>query len=91
MSYTAIPYGYAHLDVEELIVIANTGYTLQATVRIQDISDEDEDCAQVITFPSVLLRVESEVTIDDATFRMIDGWENEESVTPMGLGEFANE
>ncbi|AUX08350.1 hypothetical protein AArcSl_0701 [Halalkaliarchaeum desulfuricum] len=82
---------YSRLDVEELVVIVNGDYTLQATVRARDVSDDDEDCPQVHSFPSVLLRVESEVTIDDATFRMVDGWENEDSVSPMDIGTFAQE
>lgn len=82
---------YGQIDVEDLHVIANGGYELEGTARIIDISEGDVECAQVVTFQSILLRAETGVDIEDATYHLIDGWENEARVGAMDFGEFAAE
>ena len=82
---------YAEIELDELVLIANGEYILQGHVEIHDVSGDDEECAQVVSFSSVLLRVESDVQIEDARIAIIDGWGNEQRVSPQEMGDFAKE
>ena len=82
---------YHDVDLGELVVSVNDEYFLEGDASIVDTSDDDVDCAQVITYQTILLRVRTDVDIASATFRLTDGWGNEERVEAMSFGEFAAE
>lgn len=69
------------IDVEELAVAEGE---LTGHVRVIDTSDEEEACAEVITYPVALVRVGVDDDLPDrATVRVVDGWgtETTESAT----------
>lgn len=83
---------YNRIEFDEVLVEASThGYSLFATAAVIDTSDEDESCAQVVTYPAVLLRVESDLDIPDGTVDLTDGWGESTRAHSQSLGEFAQE
>ena len=82
---------YQAFELDELVVVTNDQYHLEGVVEIIDNSADDVDCAQVISYQTILLRVTTGVDISEATFRLTDGWGNEDRITAIDLGEFAKE
>lgn len=55
---------------------------LAATASVVDSSGADEACGEAITYPSALLRTTfSADPVTEATITVVDGWDNEETVT----------
>lgn len=83
---------YRGIEVGSANVIANgEGYFLQANARVVDESDDDTMCAEVITFPGLLVRVTADVELRTAEVRLSDGWGNQKTAEAQSLGEFAQE
>ena len=79
------------IDLDEVAVIANGDYEVNGNATVVDVSDTDEDCAAIVTYPAVLVRIESEVDLARGTFRIEDGWGNADRVAAIGFDEFAQE
>ncbi len=83
---------YRNVDIRDVEIIADDdSYFVRGNAAAVDDSDAGEACAQVISFPGVLIRVESEVDVRDGEFRITDGWGEAETVTSVSVGEFARE
>ncbi|MFT4884095.1 MAG: hypothetical protein ACI8U4_001608 [Natronomonas sp.] len=55
---------------------------LRADATVVDTSDDDEGCAEVVTYPSTLLRVAFEdAPVDEVAIDVTDGWDEEATVT----------
>lgn len=78
------------IDVDGFVAIANGGYTLEGEATVSD-DGASEYCADVITFPGALVRVEADVDFDAATFTITNGWDEEGQVDAISMSEFAQE
>ena len=83
--YRTIEIGGVDVDTTENEAIV-TG-----EARTVDESDEDTACAEVITYPVVLLRVETDTDARTGEFLITDGWGNRETVESISVGELARE
>lgn len=79
------------IELDEVTVVANDEYTVEGHAAVIDESGADVDCAAVVTYPAILVRIESEVALATGTFRIEDGWGNAERVQAIGLDAFARE
>lgn len=69
-------------DTIEFADVALADGELTATASVVDSSDADEACGEAITYPSALLRVTfSAEPVTEATVTLVDGWDNEATVT----------
>ncbi len=82
---------YRRLEFGEFVVVANDdGYFL--TGQATAVTDSRLDvCAEVITYPGTLLRVDSEVALSKAEFRITDGWGEQTTIESITMSEFAKE
>lgn len=71
---------YNELSISDTHVVADDdGYFLQATATVLE-DDSGGACAEVITHPATLVRIDSEVDLKHGAFRMTDGWDEEGTV-----------
>ena len=78
------------LEVREVVAVADDD-SYFVTAEIEATEDESDACAPDITYPGALVRVESEVPLRTGEFYVTDGWDNEETVKAVSMGEFAAE
>lgn len=70
---------HSHLEVEDVRI---EGDRLRAAATVIDESDLDEDCAEVVTRPSALLKVSFvDEPADEVALDVTDGWGEESTVT----------
>ena len=83
---------YQEIRVSDVQAIADdTGYFARGNAAAVDVSDDHEDCAAVVSYPGVLIRVESEVEFRDAEFEITDGWGEQRTVESKSMAELAQE
>lgn len=83
---------HREIDVTDTTVVADDDrYFVRGTAEVIDDSDAGEGCAEVITYPGALVRVQSEVDLDTGEFVIVDGWGDEATIEAMSMGEFAAE
>lgn len=69
-------------DTVEISDVALEDDMITADAVVLDTSDEDEGCAEAVSYPSSLLRVTfEEEPVDTAAIDLTDGWENTSTVT----------
>lgn len=83
---------YRDVDIGDVEIIADDdGYFVRGNAIAVTDADEDEVCNPVVSFPSVLIRVESEVDVRNGEFSITDGWGDEETVLSVSVDECSQE
>lgn len=83
---------YREIDVDDVREVGDDAdEELEGTATVIDVSEEDEACATVITFPAVLIRVDAGIGAVQATFHITDGWGNERSKDAVSVDEFTED
>lgn len=81
---------YQAIEVSDVVALAGT-QEYQVTGDVAAIDTGYGACAEVITFPGILLRVESEIDFATGQFQITDGWGSQQHVEAISLAEFAQE
>ena len=82
---------YETLEVEDVTVVAHDdGYVVRADVSAVD-TRAVEACPEVVTYPTALVRVVTEVEVNRDEFSVTDGWETEATVESNSVAEFTRE
>lgn len=80
------------IDVLDVMAIAEDARTyVRGHAKVVDESDEGGACADVLTYPSALIRVESDIDLEEGEFEITDGWDEVATIDSISFGEFAQE
>lgn len=80
------------IDVTDVEVVTDEDRSfVRGTANVIDDSDAGGGCAEVVTFPGALVRIQSEVDLATGEFDIIDGWGDQATIEAMSMGEFAAE
>jgi len=83
---------YGGIDVTDIQIVANDdGYFVRGNAVVGVDSDDGGGCAEGVTFPGVVLRVESEVDVREGEFRVTDGWGDGGTIDSISVAELAQE
>lgn len=67
------------------------GNVVRGTATVVDERGDEEACAEVVTFPGVLIRVASGVDAREGAFDVVDGWGEAATVESISMAELAQE
>lgn len=81
------------LTVSNIEAAGEDGNLVQGVATVENEAGEDEACADVISHPAALVRVETanDVPVKQGEFRITDGWGEESVVESVPMSEFAQE
>lgn len=82
---------YREVTVSEIVPVANDEYFIQGDAMAIDTAAEGEACAEVISYPAVLVQIKSDLDFSTGEFRIIDGWNNEQTVSAKSASDIITE
>lgn len=83
---------YRTVEVSDVVIETDNGdHVVFGTAAVRDDSPDGGGCAEVITYPGILIRVERAGEATTGEFRITDGWERTSVVRSKSIGDHVRE